>query len=269
MHLTHIKLKPTTKIDIDFNPSEITKGVEIPEESQKIATEVQNSKKTSDEYGYDVMILFEDNIVFGFDVFHFGKKIVLPELNPVTIFYSNAVMTHKNLVSSQKSLIEDSPTLKNHRMLVDPKKFGNFFQLATNCIINLQATIETYANSIIPEDYNPIDKNGEPIKKLSLDYKINTVIPEIKKDKFKRVNRKDDNIIRRIISLRNDIIHLKPSPEKTNTKYKDLYKRLIKFDYTLAIFAVRNFVNFYDSDLIEECSCGKEYYYDLNIMDKE
>ena len=269
MHLTHTKLKPTTKIDIDFNPSEITNGIEIPEESKKIATEVQNSKKTSDQYGYDVMLLFDDNIVFGFDVFHLGKKIVLPELNPVTIFYSNALMTHKNLISSQKSLIEDSPTLKDNRKLVDPKKFGNFFQLATNCIINLQATIETYANSIITDDYQPIDKNGNQIKKLSLDYKINTAIPEIKKDKFKRINRKDDNIIRRIIGLRNDIIHLKPSPERTNTKYKDLYKRLIKFDYTTAIFAVRNFVNFYDSGLIEECSCGKEYYYELNRIDKE
>ncbi|CAM3410621.1 hypothetical protein [Aequorivita lipolytica] len=269
MHLTHTKLKPTTNIDIDFNPSEVIKDIVIPEESQKIITEVENSKKTSDQYGYDLMILFDDNIVFGFDVFHFGKKIVLPELNPVTIFYSNAVMSHKNLVASQNTLIEDSPTLKNHRKLVDPKKFGFFFQLATNCIINLQATIETYANSIITDDYQPIDKNGEPMKKLTLDYKINTAIPEIKKDKFKRVNRKDDNIIRRIICLRNDIIHLKPSPEKTNTKYKDLYQRLIKFDYTTAIFAVRNFVNFYDSGLIEECSCGKEYYYDLNIIDKK
>lgn len=269
MHLTHTKLKPTTRIDIDFNPNEITDGIDIPEESQKTAIEIQSSKKTSDQYGYDVMMMFEDNIVYGFDVFHLGKKIVLPELNPVTIFYSNALMTHKNLITSQNSLIEDSPTLKDHRKLVDQKKFGNFFQLATNCIINLQATIETYANSVITNEYQPIDKNGELIKKPSLDYKINTAIPEIKQDKFKRVNRNDDNIIRRIISLRNDIIHLKPSPEKTNTKYKDLYKRLIKFNYTEAVFAVKNFVNFYEADLIEECSCGKEYYYDLNIKDKE
>jgi hypothetical protein len=269
MHLTHTKLKPTIKINIDFNPNEVTNGVDIPEESQKTAIEIQGSKKTSDEYGYDLMLMFDDNIVYGFDVFHLGKKIFLPELNPVTIFYSNALMTHKNLISSQKSLIEDSPTLKDPQKLVDQKKFGAFFQLATNCIINFQATIETYANSVITNEYPSIDKNGKEIKKPSLDYKINTAIPKIKQTNFKKINRKDGNIIRRIIGLRNDIIHLKPSTEETNTKYKDLYKRLIKFDYTKAVFAVRNFVNFYETDLIEECSCGKEYYYDLNIRDKE
>ena len=47
----------------------------------------------------DLMILFEDNIIFGFDFIHGKKRLLIPEINPTTIFYSNAVMSNKKLVS--------------------------------------------------------------------------------------------------------------------------------------------------------------------------
>ncbi|MCH2218630.1 MAG: hypothetical protein MK076_11300, partial [Flavobacteriales bacterium] len=89
-----------------------------------------------------------------------------------------------------------------------------------------------------------------------------------KQNFFKKVHRKDYNTLRRIIKLRNDIIHLHPIKDNTNTKYKDVYKRLIGFEFLDAILATRKYVNFYEPNLIEECPCGKEFFYEIHEIEK-
>src|SRR5690606_38603879 len=120
--------------------------------------------------------------------------------------------------------------------------FGNFFQLASNCIINLQATVESFANRVIPDDYPFEDTNGTTFYPSIID-KLNIALPEIKGKRFRTKFKKDNYTVRQIIELRNAIVHLKPA-EDTNTGYKILYRKLISFNYAKAISAVRNFINF-------------------------
>lgn len=261
MHLTHIKLKPTKKIETDFNPAEISKNIEIPQESVEIAKKYQKSKNYNDNY--DLMMSFDDHIIFAFDFVKDKEKYVIPEINPSTIFYSNAVMSHRKLIFFRKKLFKSSPTVKNFKKTINPNHFGNFFQLASNCIINLQSTVESFANRQIPENHKFIDVNGEKFEP-SIFHKLNKALPEIKNKRFKSKFKQDNFRIKKIIELRNEIIHLKPAEENTNTKYKDVYRRLLKFDFTKSILSVKNFVNFYEPGSIEECECKKELYYDVN-----
>ncbi|MFD0992004.1 hypothetical protein [Tenacibaculum geojense] len=267
MHFTHIKLKPTKKINKDFNLTDAVKDIEIPEESKQDSKKFHKTNKLSDELGWDLLIEFEDSIIYAFDYLNVKEKVIIPELNPTTIFYSNAIMFHRNLITTKKNLLEKSPTLKELHKPIDPKIFGNFFQFATNCIINLQSTIESFANRQIPDNYF-INEKGEEYD-VSIFHKIDTVLPVIKGKKFKREFKRDNFRVRKVIELRNEIIHLKPIKDSTNTQYKATYRKMIKFDFTRAIIAVKKFVNFYEPELIEECICGKEYYYDLEIKEKE
>lgn len=254
--MPHIKFKPTKRIAIDFDPSELDFNA-APEESKKQSREYVKSNKLSEG---DIMLMLDNEVIFAFD-YVFGKeKILIPEINPVTIFYSNALMSHRLLYHYKEKLLHDYPTVKKFRIEVNPSDFGNFFQLASNTIINLQATIESLANRLIPSDQTCIGKDGESFEP-SLFHKINIILPEIKGVKFKTVYGKQNNLIRQLIELRNEIIHLKPA-QNTNTKYKEVYRRLINFKFTETILAVRIFVDFYDQNLIEECPCGKEFYYD-------
>ena len=139
MHFTHIKLKPTKKYTTDFDVAEATKDVPIPKESQEFAKEYLKSKKTSDQFDYDLMLIYDREVVFGFDFLYENQKVLIPEINPVTIFYSNAIMSHRKLLEFRHELLTTSPTAKNYKIPLDPKKFGNFFQLASNCIVNLQS----------------------------------------------------------------------------------------------------------------------------------
>ncbi len=149
---------------------------------------------------------------------------------------------------------------------MNPNHFGIFFQLAINCVINLQSTVESFVNRQIPEGHKSVDENGNEFDP-SIFYKLNKILPEIKKifmSEFKQHN----NRIRKIIELRNEIIHLKPTAETTNTKYKDVYRKLLNFDFTKSIISVKKLVNFYEPNLIEECSCGKEFFYEINEIIK-
>jgi len=260
MHLTHIKLKPTRKMETDFNPIDISKEIEIPKESVEIAKKYKKSIQYNDNY--DLMMAFDDHLIFGFDFIKGKEKYLIPEINPTTIFYSNAVMSHRKLIFFREELFEKSPTIKNYNKSVNPNHFGSFFQLASNCIINLQSTVESFANRQIPEDRKFIDQNGDEFEP-SVFHKLDKVLPEIHNKRFKSSYKQDNFIVRKVIELRNEIIHLKPIKENTNTKYKDVYRKLLKFDYTKAIIAVRKLVNFYELNLIEDCECEKELYYDV------
>lgn len=267
MHFTHIKLKPTKKHTKNFSMADAVKDIEIPEESKQVSKNYFKSKKLSDELGFDILLEFENSVIYAFDFLNEKKKVIIPELNPTTIFYSNAVMFHRNLMENKRILLEQSPTLKKLNQPVDPKIFGNFFQFAANCIINLQSTIESFANRQIPENYF-INEKGEEYE-VSIFHKIDTVLPTIKEKKFKRDFKRDNFRVRKVIELRNEIIHLKPIKDSTNTQYKETYRKMMKFDFSRAILAVKNFVNYYEPELIEECICGKDYYYEVSIKDKE
>lgn len=258
----HITLKPSKEYKIKLDPNELKK-IDIPEDSKSFIQKYMTSQQLSDEDNLDIMMVLEDRITFGFDYLHGKTKRFVIEINPVTIFYSNAVMSfgllqeYRNLLLSQSQ--EVSQIGKNSTPF-DLSHAGIYFQLAINCIINLQASLESFANRIIPENYHYLDKKGNPVIP-TVTFKLYNAIPKLKNIDFQqRKHRKYNLSIDKLIKLRNDIIHLKPSGE-TNTGYKGVYRDLLNFDYTKAKLAVKTFINFYEPNLIEECSCGNDYYF--------
>lgn len=255
----HIRLKPSKQFDINFHPSELD-NIEVPLESQKKVKEYISSKKLSED---DILLMFEDKVIYGFDYLHNGTKKLVVELNPVTVFYSNSIMSfgslnhYKNVLLSNSTNVTD---INKPNERINLTHSAMYFQLAINCIINLQAALESFANRIIPENYNYINKSGNLVNK-TVTYKLNTVLPILKEISFMQKKHRKYNIsIDKLIQLRNDIIHLKPN-EETNTAYKNIYRNLLNFDFPKAIFSVKTFINFYEPGLIEECPCGKDFYF--------
>jgi len=268
--MAHIRLKPSKQINIDFDPKELD-DIPIPAESQKYARDYMKSKKLAEDDDFDLLLMFEDKVIFGFDYLHQGEKRLLVELNPVTIFYANSVMSFGSLKHYRKLLFAQSRKVNEIHTNKEPINFthsGIYFQIAINCVINLQATLESFANRAIPENYQYVNKNGNPVVP-TITYKLNNVLPNIKNIDFQiRKNRKYNICIDTLIKLRNDIIHLKPTGE-TNTGYKGVYRDLLNFDFAKAILSVRTFINFYEPNLIEECECGMDFgFYQSQISEQ-
>jgi hypothetical protein len=261
--MIHLRLKPTQRIKTEFNIVEESKTLEIPDQSKDLAQEYLKSEKLSDEYEMDLTLFMEDEIIYGFDYLYNGNKIIIPEINPALIFYSNAIMSFIKLNQFKKTLLENSPLVRASEINIDPKFFGNYFQLATNTIINLQATIENFLNNSIPDNFIILSNNNKEIKRPNIHDKIDYGIVKLKGKNFEENSEDDYLLVKELIDLRNDIIHLKPIQEDTNTKYKKLFRRVIDFDFENGILAIKKFINFYEPNLIEECPCGKEYYYDI------
>lgn len=259
--MSHIKLRASTEIDFDFDPKELNNSI-IPEESKKKAEKYLKSKTLAEDEDCDIMMMFEKKIVYGFDYLHSGKKRVVVEINPVTIFFANSVMSFGMLEKYKQILLSQSPEVgRLDSESVNLSHSGMFFQLAINCIINLQATLESLANRIIPETYPFLDNTGKPVDK-TVTYKLYNAVPKIKQIDFhKKTNKKHNKAIDKLIKLRNDIIHLKPK-NQTNTGYKGVYRDLLDFDYIKTITAVKTFVNFYEPNLLEECLCGHDFFFD-------
>lgn len=262
--MIHIRLKPTQRIKTDFNISEETEKIEIPKASKDFAQEYLTSNRLSDEYEMDLMLCMEDEIIYGFDYLYKETKIIIPEINPALIFYSNAIMSYKKLDEFKKILLENSPSVKKlQETFLDSKLFGNYFQLAANSIINLQAALENFVNNTIPDNFIILSDNNKEIKRPNIHDKIDYGIVKLEGKKFQDNHEEEYFLIKELVELRNDIIHLKPIKEETNTKYKKLFRRVIDFDFQNGILATRSFINFYQPNLIEDCPCGKEYYYEL------
>lgn len=258
--MAHIKLKPSREQIINFNPNELDK-IKYPPESLEYAKSYLESKRLADHDEMDIMLMFPDRILYGFDYLDDKVKRVVVELNPVTIFFSNAVMCSGQLKYYKDLLLSQAPDVKEIGKGGEPVNLshaGMYFQLAINCIINLQAALESFANRVIPNDYQFIGSDGKELAS-TVTLKLYNSIPTIKGRKFrppkyKRYNAQIDNLIK----LRNHIIHLKPNG-LTNTGYKGVYRDLLNFDYYKAIESVRLFINFYEEDLIEECPCGNDF----------
>lgn len=260
--MPHIRFKPSIKQKINFHPKELDQ-IKVPDESKIRSKKYQKSNELNDG---SVILMFEDNIVFGFDFLYKNEKFMAQEINPVTIFYSNAVMCHRLLVETRNNLIANSPKVKgSHTIYTQPSDFANFFQVSVNMIINMQATVESFANRLIPQDFEFIDSNGKPFEP-SIVHKINTTLPKLKGEKFKSKHGKENNYLRHLIGIRNEIVHLKPAGD-INSAYKLVYRKLINFKYFEVLKAVKSFVNFYEEGLIEECSCKKEFFYNIGVFE--
>lgn len=259
--MIHTRLKPATQINTSFSLTEATKDIVIPDESKNIAQKYVETGKLAEEDGLDIMIFFENSIIYGYDYMYNGKKLILPELNPITIFYSNALMSYGRLNYYKEVLLSKSAEAGIAGEFVDFNHFGTFFQLAVNCIINLQATIESFVNYKIIGKYDFIDKNGKT-RNPSIHEKMDIAILDVTKKNFQNDFSEEYKRIKDLVGLRNHIIHLTPNQDITNTKYKILFRQIIDFAYDQTIATVKDYVNFYEPNIIEECPCGKEFFFD-------
>ncbi|WP_332454038.1 hypothetical protein [Chryseobacterium aquaticum] len=256
--MSHIGLKPSLEIKTDFDIKKVLDNVEYPEESKNLISSYMNSDKFAEHYDYDVLIQTNTSLIAGFECFYNGNKIMMQEINPVTVYYSNAIMSNYLIENYKKILLE-----KTKKGIISSHAFGNFFQLAFNCIINLQASIEMFLNYILNENkYMFYDKNNK-IRKSSIHEKIDFALVNITGKTFKDEYNSQYINIKDLINIRNEMIHLKPDEKETNSKYKTPYRKIIDFKFDETVEAVKAFINYYKENLIEECSCGKDFYFDI------
>lgn len=167
-----------------------------------------------------------------------------PEPNPICIYY-NSANNHlqfsydlKNKLFSGKQHYDFNKHYEN---------FVEYFQETSEGVILLSTTIEGFINQLIPEEFL-LDINGKQLTKAEIEWldiksKLRDLIPTLTGIDFYRTNKITYECISNIISLRNDLVHLKRILKTNNTSYQLLFKRLLDFEHLKCSDSVFTFIN--------------------------
>lgn len=192
-----------------------------------------------------------------------GNTCTIPLANPVLIYFHSAQANLRNIYSLKKDLMAlfrgTEKVTENSLQL-----FYGFFGLSSSFVTQLMTALEAFVNQKIPLDYiyqkdeaNKFTKtyNKDQIQRwVSLDDKISDILNIVDKKNFAKHYPNRQIHIDNLKDLRDNIVHTKSGVAFEN--YTELFKKALNFKYNEAIEAVRDFINYYNPNLIEPCPCG-------------
>lgn len=196
-----------------------------------------------------------------------GSKVVIPEPNPIVIYFSNAQGFLSAINNERDKLFLELKKSDYNIGEILNHMFG-FYGCVVNFSSSLFDSIEAFVNSKIPKDFtypNPIRRKKimdkyKIIRYMSLDDKTKLILPEIYKgENFATQNGHLYDSIKKLKKLRDNITHAKSDFDYDVNYYEKLFTQALNFDYHNAINAARDFINFYEKNLIEPCDCGLEH----------
>ncbi|GAA3594520.1 hypothetical protein Q4Q39_06830 [Flavivirga amylovorans] len=271
--MRHILPKTIKTFKTSFDSNSIS-SEDNTKKGNEIASKFLKSESYNDEF--DLMVHTSNNkATFGFDFLYKSEKKFIPELDPSVIYFSSAQLFSGMIYNYKKDLLRNSFSLKDiakdkpNQSLDDTmKQFETFFQFASSYIIMLSASLEAFVNKSIPIDYTYTTKDGiekdiEWIHRQSIDFKTKKIIPNCTERDYTVEHEAKYQEILAIKNFRNDLIHLTPKNEITNTKYKEFYRKVIDFKYSEVIYSIRHYINYHEEGLIEECPCDNKFHFDI------
>jgi hypothetical protein len=206
-----------------------------------------------------------DNLFYqGFFLKVQGKIRVIPEPDPILVYFHAAYVNYVNLVQTKKKLLELTEITLGSEPAIN--ELYEFFGQVSTFVIFLFTTIEACMNRAIPSTFiyvRPTNKSTENFTKeqierhISFGDKIKYVLPSATgKDFFKNYKLKFQQI-ENLKVFRDDIIHTK---QTENGAASHNYRKAFDFDYMKALTAVKDFCNFYiKDDFVIDCECNKEW----------
>lgn len=193
-----------------------------------------------------------------------GNSSIIPLPNIVLVNFDFAY----RLNSTRKECV--SKILKNNSNSITFSETSQadiyaLYGTSSSCIISLFTTIESFLNTLIPDDgiynckknnrFEAIYNKNQIERYLSFEDKINSIIPFFNNRRlFKTHNIQDYNQILNLKQLRDELIHVKS--DKNGENSIKILTNLIDFNYEKTFLSVKNFINFYSEGLIEDCPCS-------------
>jgi len=196
-----------------------------------------------------------------------NKTFIIPEPNPIVIYFSNAQVNLADIYESKEKLMT---ALNNNKGDLSDvmNSFYIFFGHVSNYVTSLFNSLEAFLNHQIPNDfeYKRISKKNTEIynkeqvqRQIQFEEKIKKVIPQIKNKSFHRHYSHKFEIILNFKEFRDEIVHTKVDMKTAPNYYKDLFTKSLDFDFNKTIYTVKDYLNYYEPDLIIKCDCGADY----------
>lgn len=191
----------------------------------------------------------------------------IPEPHPVVLYFHGAQNYLSHVKEGREKLFAQlNATPATPQKILDAfyAHFGHI-TLYTTFLYN---ALEAFINFSIPEGYEHRRVRTDKTELLSKEQiqrhstfqeKIKEVIPGATGKKFHQDYASKYETLLKLKECRDEIIHTKTYGNIQSNPYKKLFVMALDFDYLAAIWAVRDYINYYEPNLIEDCNCGKEH----------
>jgi len=257
--MKHIKKRFQTSYPLQLNSDEL-KNIALPPDHDEAIAKLKQTKYRN----YTEIMITQNQVVQGFRYQDRDKDVYfIGEPNPVTVYFHVAQAQLKDVYEFRSKLLT---AYKNHP--VDVNNGLNhtyaFFGVACVCATFLYTALEAFVNSLIGDDVLYRDKEQKQqtkdyVERMPLKDKIRDVVPQITGKEFHESFNKEYCGITRLDTLRHNIIHTKKGISIPVNPYSELYSGLLHFNFRETIGFCRDYINYYHSNLITECDCGKDY----------
>ncbi|HNO29747.1 MAG TPA: hypothetical protein PKN15_13225 [Chitinophagales bacterium] len=199
-----------------------------------------------------------------------NTKYLIPEPNPIVMYFDTG-RAYLNVINRNKIILMDQLNLKDEDQNVFKlgDKFYYYFATCVRFVVFQFLALEAMLNKLIPYDfeYKKDDGNkrsflykGMQIQRnIEFKEKLQKVIPLITSKDFANSFPKKYHIIENLKNFRDEIVHTKSQKNSpTSNYYSEMYLKAMDFKYEETLYVVRDFINYYDERLLEECDCGLE-----------
>jgi len=245
--MTHTKKKFVSNIQLDFSIGDID-------------PEGKFAPKKIDFNEYDQAFLqTEDNkVIMGFLYMNKDTPIIIPEPDPTILYFTSAENSLLEILNLQSEIL-NLTGLNNSEKIAN--LFYTFFQLSSNFVINLFASLEAFNNGIIPNDFTHRIKrklyDSNKIQRfLKFDTKVREVVPKIFEKSFIEDHPGKFENLNKMKKLRDNVIHMKNYSESFSASYRELFRDYLSFNFESAFNDTKEYVNYYKPNWIENCDCG-------------
>lgn len=233
---------------------------------EKSLSEISNSKMEN-KYA---LALTEDNfIIQTFKYINKEKVYIIPEPDPIIIYFDTARHFHKSIEKHKSDLFIklSSPGYNVYAVNGD---FYSYFSNVSSYVTFLFLAIEAFINKTIPNYYEyrkqisnkktEVYDNYQIQRGIEFLDKIKIVLPDALGKNFVQEFSHKYDLIKKLKEFRDEVVHTKSYQGKGSPNfYKDLFVTSLDFEHDNTLLAVRDFINFYEPNLIEECECGSDH----------
>jgi hypothetical protein len=208
----------------------------------------------------------EGFLLGGFIYNHKGKYTVVPIPDLTLVYFDHAYQMNRVRQQKESDLFKKLTSVDD--ITEDTiNELYHYYGHASNCIISLFTSIESFINHLIPDNKSfekKLKSKTEIYSKKQIQQHINfsdklkVVLPFFFDGKnFFKKSTPSNQLLLSLKELRDDIIHTKS--EESFELQEKLMNRVLKFNYVKALEATQTFMNFYIPDYIIECDCGKDF----------
>lgn len=214
---------------------------------------------------YPIILTEENDLIQAFFYQAGSKSFMIPEPNLISVYFDISQSQIKYLYPAKADLLFNID--RNGDVGKTLNATHTFFHHSCICVLFMYNAIEAVINLQLPIDKEYIkrtDRNTQSFshaqiqKEISFEEKIKSVLPQFLNKSFHHDHGHKFDTILKLKDVRDEIAHTKVYAHQDSPNYyKKLFTKLLDFDYNNAIKYSMDFINYFQSSLIEECHCGR------------